>query len=79
MLTNLIFFIQIEFEREEGAHIRNIISEGPDRQLRQLHTTYTFEHLRPNLEEGTEEAEKEHERLTRVVNSSADLCFESMQ
>jgi hypothetical protein len=66
---------QVDFERENGTHIRNIVSEGPGYGLDQLHMTYTFEFLRPELEEGSEAAEKEGEHTKQVRCPLVDSFF----
>ena len=57
--------MQVDFEQEGGAHIRNVISESDDG----LNMTYMFEIRHPTLQEG-EAAEKELVRLKGVCAPS---------
>jgi hypothetical protein len=63
---------QVDFEQEDGTHIRNVISEGAGGEA-DLYMTYMFEFALPHIEEGSEDAEKEEKRLKGV--SSFRFCF----
>jgi hypothetical protein len=56
----------VDFEQEDQSHIRNIVSEGKEGGLEDLHMTYAFEWRMDHLQEGSEELEKEMERLKGV-------------
>jgi hypothetical protein len=53
----------VDFEQEDGSHIKNIISDGADGGL---YMTYAFEFRLPGVQEGSEQAEKEVQRLKGV-------------
>jgi len=56
----------LDFEQEDGTHIRNIISDGPSGGVKDLHMTYAFEFRLPEVKEGSAEAEKELQKLKGV-------------
>ena len=57
----------VDFEQEDGTHIRNIISDGASGGIEDLHMTYAFQFvLHPSIEEGSEQVEKETARLKAV-------------
>jgi hypothetical protein len=55
----------VDFEQEDGSTIRNIVSDGPGGD-EDLHMTYVFEFRLPKVQEGSEQAEKEAQRLKGV-------------
>jgi hypothetical protein len=57
--------VQVDFEQESGAHIRNVISESDAG----LNMTYMFEIRQPDVQEG-EAAEKELSRFKGVCGPS---------
>jgi hypothetical protein len=57
----------VDFEQEDGSHIKNIISDGDDGDL---FMTYAFEFRLPGVEEGSEQAEKEVQRFKGVSTFS---------
>jgi hypothetical protein len=63
---DILFTLQIEFKQPDGATIRNVISEGSGYGPEQLHMTYMFEVRRPDLEEGSEAAEKAYSHMKDV-------------
>jgi hypothetical protein len=56
----------VDFEQEDGSFVRNIISEGSSGEERDLYMTYAFEWRLEHLKEGSEEVEREVERLKGV-------------
>ncbi|CAN9438264.1 unnamed protein product [Alternaria alternata] len=73
----------VDFEQEDGSHVRNIISDGPSGETEDLNMTYAFEWIMPNLQEGTPEADKERQRLKgmakKAVESSIDAIREMVK
>ena len=67
---------QVDFEQEDGSHVRNIISDGPSGGLDDLNMTYTFEFSLDNIQEGSPEAEKELQRLKGVSFLPISKCFD---
>jgi len=55
----------VEFEQEDGTHIRNIISDSGDGGVADLCMTYAFQ-FRVEGEEGSEGVDKEVVRLKKV-------------
>ncbi|ORX98530.1 hypothetical protein BCR34DRAFT_676960 [Clohesyomyces aquaticus] len=73
----------VDFEQEDGTHVRNVISSGPGGP-EDFHMTYMFEFLLPNISEtDTEGKEKETARLTGMskvaVESSIKVIREMVQ
>ena len=56
----------VDFEQDDGTHIRNVISDGPSGNDDDLHMTYMFEFRLPNVEANSQDAEKEKKRLKGV-------------
>ncbi|RYN22869.1 hypothetical protein AA0113_g8835 [Alternaria arborescens] len=73
----------VDFEQEDGSHVRNIISDGPSGETEDLNMTYAFEWIMPSLQEGTPEADKERQRLKgmakKAVESSIDAIREMVK
>ena len=69
---------QVDFEQEDGSHVRNIISDGPSGETEDLNMTYAFEWIMPNLQEGTPEADKERQRLKGVSTPAHCHCHTGM-
>ena len=55
--------LQVDFEQEDGSHIKNIISDGEDGGL---YMTYAFEFRLPDVQEGSEKAGEEVVRFKGV-------------
>ncbi|KAF2269284.1 DUF1857-domain-containing protein [Lojkania enalia] len=74
----------VDFEQEDGTHIRNVLSDGPSGELEDLHMTYMFEFNLPNITNIDAEAvEKEKSRLKAMskmaVESSIDVIREMVK
>ena len=57
---------QVDFEQEDGSHVRNIVSDGPSGDLDDLHMTYAFEFRFPHIQDGSPEAEEQLQKLKAV-------------
>ncbi|KAF2184255.1 DUF1857-domain-containing protein [Zopfia rhizophila CBS 207.26] len=72
----------VDFEQDDGTHIRNIVSDGPSGTPSDLHMTYMFEFRLPHIQEG-EAAEKELARLKgmskKAVESSIQVIREMVK
>ncbi|KAF2809582.1 DUF1857-domain-containing protein [Mytilinidion resinicola] len=62
----------VEFKQEDGSIIRNLISDGPAGTVEDLHMTYMFEWLFPNLEEGSAEAEEQFKKSKAMAKMAVD-------
>ncbi|KAI4630490.1 hypothetical protein J4E80_001426 [Alternaria sp. BMP 0032] len=73
----------VDFEQEDGTHIRNIVSDGPSGETEDLNMTYMFEFVVPHVQEGTPEAEKEIQKFKgmakKAVESSIDAIREMVK
>ncbi|KAH6875868.1 hypothetical protein J4E91_002028 [Alternaria rosae] len=73
----------VDFEQEDGTHIRNIVSDGPSGEIEDLNMTYMFEFSVPHVQEGTPEAEKEIQKFKgmakKAVESSIDAIREMVK
>ncbi|EUC46829.1 hypothetical protein COCMIDRAFT_4118 [Bipolaris oryzae ATCC 44560] len=69
----------VDFEQEDGSHVRNIISDGASGGVEDLHMTYVFEFRLPNVQEGTEEAEKELARLKGMAKKAVDSSIDAIR
>ena len=76
--------MKVDFEQEDGTHIRNIVSDGPSGEIEDLNMTYMFEFVVPHVQEGTPEAEKEIQKFKGVSTYSFcqdrahDMCWGSI-
>jgi hypothetical protein len=70
---------QVDFELDDGTHIRNVISEGPSGNDDDLNLTYMYEFRFPKLEPNSEELEKEKAKFKAVgptlLSSSKQHCL----
>ncbi|KAF1960211.1 DUF1857-domain-containing protein [Byssothecium circinans] len=66
----------VDFEQEDGTHIRNIVSEGAEGGL---YMTYTFEFKFPDLKEGSTQAAKETEKLKAMAKKAVDSSIETIR
>lgn len=57
---------QVDFEQDDGTHIRNIVSSGSSGDPLDLFMTFMFEFRLPHVQPGTPEEEKEHAKLKAV-------------
>ncbi|KAI8934007.1 hypothetical protein NX059_008776 [Plenodomus lindquistii] len=69
----------VDFEQEDGSHIRNIISSGSSGEEHDLYMTYSFEFRFPKIERGSPEAEKELARLKGMAKKAVDMSIEAMR
>ncbi|KNG52320.1 DUF1857-domain-containing protein [Stemphylium lycopersici] len=69
----------VDFEQEDGSHIRNIISDGPSGDVDDLHMTYAFEFRLPNVKEGTEEADKEMQKLKGMAKKAVEMSIDAIR
>ncbi|KAI4665673.1 uncharacterized protein J4E78_003136 [Alternaria triticimaculans] len=73
----------VDFEQEDGTHIRNIVSDGPSGEIEDLNMTYMFEFVVSHVQEGTPEAEKEIQKFKgmakKAVESSIDAIREMVK
>ncbi|EOA92295.1 hypothetical protein ACJQWK_03889 [Exserohilum turcicum] len=69
----------VDFQQEDGTHVRNIISDGPSGDLDDLHMTYVFEIRLPGVHEGSEEADKEFVRLKAMAKKAVESSIEAIR
>ncbi|KAF2471502.1 DUF1857-domain-containing protein [Lindgomyces ingoldianus] len=74
----------VDFQQDDGSHIRNIVSDGPGGSLKDLHMTYVFEFRLPDIAESdTAAVEKELARLKgmskKAVESSIEVIREMVK
>lgn len=63
--------LKVDFEQEDGTHIRNVVSEGPSGELEDLHMTYMFEFDLPHAK-GSEEEGKAVEKLKGMARIAVE-------
>ncbi|KAF2872439.1 hypothetical protein BDV95DRAFT_569734 [Massariosphaeria phaeospora] len=68
----------VDFEQDDGTHIRNVISQGPSGEPTDLLMTYMFEYRLPEVEEGAQ-AEKELQRLKGLAKGAVEKTIETMR
>jgi hypothetical protein len=68
----------VDFEQEDGTHIRNVISEGAGGEA-DLYMTYMFEFALPHIEEGSEDAEKEEKRLKGMAKGAVESSIDAIR
>jgi hypothetical protein len=66
----------VDFEQEDGTHVRNVISDGSDGGL---YMTYMFEFKMDHLEEGSEKAESERLRLKGMAKGAVESSIEAIR
>ncbi|OCK77597.1 DUF1857-domain-containing protein [Lepidopterella palustris CBS 459.81] len=69
----------VEFIQDDGSIIRNLISAGPDGTDQSLSMTYMFEWRYPNVEEGTEEAEKVVAQSKKIAKMAVDMTIDTIR
>ncbi|KAF2847992.1 DUF1857-domain-containing protein [Plenodomus tracheiphilus IPT5] len=69
----------VDFEQEDGSHIRNIISSGSSGEDHDLYMTYVFEFRFPHIKEGSDEAEKEVMRLKGMAKKAVDMSIDAIR
>lgn len=62
----------VDFEQEDGSHVRNIVSDGASGDADDLHMTYLFEFRLPEVKEGSAEAEKELQKLKGMAKTAVE-------
>lgn len=66
----------VDFEQEDGTHVRNVVSEGNQGEL---YMTYMFEFKMDHLNEGSAEAESEAKRLKGMAKGAVESSIEAMR
>lgn len=69
---------QVDFEQEDGTHIRNVVSDGPSGEPEDLHMTYMFEFALPHAK-GSEEQEKEVKRLKGMAKMAVEKTIDTIR
>ncbi|KAF2256327.1 DUF1857-domain-containing protein [Trematosphaeria pertusa] len=69
----------VDFAQDDGTHIRNVVSDGPAGDDSDLHMTYMFEFRFPHIQEGTEEAAKEHARLKAMAKKAVESSIDTIR
>jgi hypothetical protein len=70
----------VDFEQEDGTHIRNVISDGPSGQPEDLHMTYMFEIKLPaHVQSGSEEVEKERVKFKGMAKMAVEKSIEAIR
>ncbi|CAO2658814.1 Nn.00g065370.m01.CDS01 [Neocucurbitaria sp. VM-36] len=69
----------VDFEQEDGSHVRNIVSDGPSGDLDDLHMTYAFEFRYPNIQEGSKEAEEQLQKLKATSKKAVESSIEAIR
>ncbi|KAF1358328.1 DUF1857-domain-containing protein [Lizonia empirigonia] len=68
----------IDFEQEDGSHIRNVLSEGPG-GAEDLYLTYLFEVRLPGVVEGSDEYEREVRRVKGMAKMAVEKSIETIR
>ncbi|KAF1997570.1 DUF1857-domain-containing protein [Amniculicola lignicola CBS 123094] len=68
----------VDFEQEDGTHIRNIISDGSSGDLDDLHMTYMFEFRLPHVQEG-EQGQQQKEKLEKTSKMAVESSIEAIR
>ncbi|KAF3038885.1 hypothetical protein E8E11_003119 [Didymella keratinophila] len=68
----------VDFEQEDGTHIRNVVSDGPSGEQEDLHMTYMFEFNLPHVK-GSEEQEKETKRLKGMAKMAVEKSIDTIR
>ncbi|KAJ4338212.1 hypothetical protein N0V95_008127 [Ascochyta clinopodiicola] len=66
----------VDFEQEDGTHIRNVISSGAEGEL---YMTYMFEFDLPHLKEGSKEAEEQRVKLQGMARVAVEKSIETIR
>ncbi|KAH7360007.1 hypothetical protein BKA66DRAFT_426342 [Pyrenochaeta sp. MPI-SDFR-AT-0127] len=69
----------VDFEQEDGSHIRNTVSDGPSGGLEDLHMTYAFEFRFPHIQEGSPEAEQETQKFKSMSKKAVESSIEAIR
>lgn len=70
--------VQVDFEQEDGTHIRNVVSDGPSGEAEDLHMTYMFEFSLPHAQ-GSEEQEKEIKKLKGMAKMAVEKTIDTIR
>ncbi|KAF2490940.1 DUF1857-domain-containing protein [Lophium mytilinum] len=69
----------VEFKQEDGSIIRNLISDGPSGGVEDLHMTYMFEWIFPELEEGSEEAGERYAKVKAMAKMAVEGSIDTIR
>ncbi|KAF1940771.1 DUF1857-domain-containing protein [Clathrospora elynae] len=69
----------VDFEQEDGTHIHNIIADGPSGGPEDMTLTFVFEVKMPHLEAGTEETDKEYQRLKSMGKMGVESSINAVR
>ncbi|KAF1850002.1 DUF1857-domain-containing protein [Cucurbitaria berberidis CBS 394.84] len=69
----------VDFEQEDGSHVRNLISNGSSGGLDDLHMTYAFEFIFPHIQEGSPEAEKELQKVKSLSKQAVESSIDAIR
>ncbi|CBX91847.1 hypothetical protein LEMA_P045530.1 [Plenodomus lingam JN3] len=69
----------IDFEQQDGSHIRNIISTGSSGSPTDLYMTYTFEFKFPDLQRGSDEAHRQLGKLKEMAQKAVDMSIDAIR
>ena len=72
-------FWQVDFHEPTGAVITNTISDGPGMTDQDLHMTYFFEWLHPDVEAGSEKEKTLTEEHRKRGKMSVDKSIEAIR
>jgi len=68
----------VDFEQEDGTHIRNVVSEGAGGEA-DLYMTYMFEFALPKVEQGSAEEETETKRLKGMAKMAVESSINTIR
>lgn len=71
--------MQVDFYEPTGAVITNMLSDGPNMTDEDLHMTYFFEWLHPDVEAGSEQEAMLTKQHSMRGKMSVDKSIESMR
>ncbi|KAF2625312.1 DUF1857-domain-containing protein [Macroventuria anomochaeta] len=69
----------VDFEQEDGTHIRNVVSDGPSGEESDLQISYMFEINLPHIQDGTEEKEKEVKKLKGMAKMAVEKSIDTIR
>ncbi|KAJ4365306.1 hypothetical protein N0V83_008926 [Neocucurbitaria cava] len=69
----------VDFQQEDGSHVRNIISDGSSGDLDDLHMTYAFEFRFPKIEEGSKEADEQLKKLKETSKKAVESSIDAIR
>ena len=71
--------MQVDFNQENGSTISNVISDGPSGTDADLHMTYVFEWLNPEIDEDSTEVTELRARYKGMAKMGVDKSIESIR